>query len=192
MKDNKDIILTYLGDMSATEAGIRDAAKRHLEDDNTKDHANARALFSKVASAADAHHKRLEEAIASRGGSASHTVKKTATSVIGVAHGVFDKLREHTVSKMLRDTHTELNLAAIAQLMLHTTGLGLGDAEVAQIALSQLESYTPLIMEIGHLTPELVLRDLKDDDYAVNMDVLGQAQSNYGKAWRSAEGSHAS
>lgn len=178
MKDANAVLLTRLVDLAATEAGLREAVNRFLADPNAGAPSVVRDLFTRIGRAADAHHARLQ-AVIRPAAARARPDQPPARS----ARRMADDLGEHLVSTLLRDLHAELNFAATALSMLHTTALGLDNAEVAEIAFEALRDYTGLILDLGHLLPEMVLWDLAKNGCSVNMNVLAQAQQDYREAW---------
>jgi hypothetical protein len=107
--------------------------------------------------------------------------------VAGVVAGLYDKVRKHPISRLLRDDYTALSLAATAYSMLYTTGLAIRELPIANVALRHLQELTPLVMELSRILPAAVVKELAEDDSNIDQTILGLAQENTLKAWGSAK-----
>lgn len=183
MDDRKEKLQQYVSDMLALERHIHEPIKRQRDDDTVRNFNEAHQLLSKMEAMLDQHIENLEQHLESLGGEPSSPVKDTVSAVAGVAAGLYDKMRSDPVSKMLRDDYTALNLAAISYTMLHTTGLALMDQQTADLALRHLKHWTPFIVEISEIIPQIVARELADEGATFNAQVGQQATRNTQQAW---------
>lgn len=140
-------------------------------------------MISQIEATLDEHIEHLERHLKALGGSDSSPVKSAVSAVAGVVAGLYDKVRDEKVSKMLRDDYTALSLAAISYTMLHTTGLALAAAETADIALGHLQHWTPLIVNISEVIPLVVAKELAEDPGQVSPNIGQQAVRNTQTAW---------
>ena len=60
-------------------------------------------MISKIEATLDEHIEHLERHLKTIGGNTSSPVKSAVSAVAGVAAGLYDKVRDEQVSKMLRD-----------------------------------------------------------------------------------------
>jgi hypothetical protein len=185
MKERSDTLQKYVSDMIAVEDHIASAVKRQTEhEDVYKHHPQASQIIQSIAQMTEQHAKHLEQHLNAIGGDAGKGIKDMATAAMGVVAGMYDKVRNETVSKMLRDDYTALNLAAVSYTMLHTTGLALNDQMTADLALRHLKHYAGIIMQINQIIPTVVVGDLRDDVPMLNEASVQQAMQNTQDAWR--------
>jgi hypothetical protein len=92
---------------------------------------------------------------------------------------------------MLRDDYTALCFATVCYEMLHTTALSLGHGEVANLALSHLRDYTPAVMALTELLPEVMTDELRrEGKMQGNGSIARLAAQNVLEAWRVNAPSH--
>lgn len=183
MRDNKDILQQYVGDMIALDQHILDAIERQLEDERIGNYPGAREVVSSIKRTLTSQVDSLEGQLKQLGGAAGHPVKEAVSSVAGVAAGLYDKVRRDPVSKMLRDDYTALSLASISYTMLHTTGLALKHDGIANLGLRYLKDLTPLVVEISKVIPTIVVKDLAEEEVSIDTGVGQQAVRNTQAAW---------
>lgn len=188
MTERKDTLRQYVSDMVSVEKHILEAIKRQVGDKRVKEHPDARKLIHNIQQTTNKHVNTLERHLTTLGGdktSPAQPAKEAVTAALGVAAGLVDKVRADTVSKMLRDDYTALNLAAVSYTMLHTTGLALQDTETADLALEHLKDWTPLITKINEVIPHVVAKELGDTSASVDVNVGQEAVRNTQTAWES-------
>lgn len=185
MSDRLDLLKKYVGDMHATEKHILEAIERQAESDEAAAQPDAQDFFKRVTAVLREHTSHLERHLETLGGSGTSPVKEAVGGVLGFAAGLIDQVRDQTVSKMLRDDYTALNMACISYTMLHTTALALNDSKTAEIALLHLKHLTPLVTEINKLTPLIVVRELMDDADGVDGTAGERAARSAQTAWDS-------
>ncbi len=181
--DTQGTLKQYVGDMLAVTKHIHEAIERQMDDERVQSDSNANTIIRKIDGVLESHIAGLESHLSRLGGSASSPIKDAVGAIAGVAAGLYDKVRGDTVSKMLRDDYTALSLAAIAQTMLHTTGLALKDDATASLALGQLKDITPLITDLSEVVPLVVAKELIDNGENVDTTVGEEAKKNTQKAW---------
>jgi len=185
MKQRDEVLQKYVSDMIAVEDHIANAVQRQTEhEDVYKHHPQARQIIQSIAHMTEQHANHLKQHLEAIGGDPAKGIKEIATSALGAIAGMYDKVRNETVSKMLRDDYTALNLAAVSYTMLHTTGLALQDQRTADLALRHLEHYSDIIMQINQIIPNVVVADLRDDVPMINDAAIQQAMQNTQNAWR--------
>jgi len=184
-KARSDTLQKYVSDMIAVEEHIREAVKRQTEDSNIYKHnPQASQIIQDIAEMTERHGQHLKQHLELLGGDPAKGIKEVATTVMGAVAGLYDRVRDEKVSKMLRDDYTALNLAAVSYIMLHTTGLALQDQGTAELALRHLKHYTSIIMEINQIIPAVVVADLKDEVPILNEMAVQQALENTQEAWK--------
>lgn len=183
--DRQAIINDYVTDMLAVEKHILEAVERQLESDATARYVDARSTLGTVKNTLSRHVSALEAYNeASEGGGLKETLKEAMTGALGVAAGLYDRVRnEDKVSRMIRDTYTALGLASISYHMLHTTALGLKNQRLADLALSHLKDLSPLVVELSKVVCLVVAHELADEDKTLDATVGPEAVRNTQRAW---------
>lgn len=185
MKERAELLQKYVSDMLAVEEHIGEAVKRQVDDEHLAKHTGeAGRIIRQIADMTHQHERHLQDHLKKLGGDPAKGIKEMATAAMGAVAGMYDKIRTESVSKMLRDDYTALNLAAVSYTMLHTTGLALGDDETAELALNHLRHYANIVMEINRIIPRVVVEDLSAD---VQIQPNGSAQraiENTQQAWQ--------
>lgn len=174
----------YVNDIVALERLIEEAVSKQLEDDRVKDLPEVHAILSRVHQVIHTHVLTMENHAAAIGSEAGATVKEVITSFAGVIAALYDKLRKHPVSRLLRDDHTALSLSCTGYLMLHTTGLAVRELPIANVSLRHLKEMTPLVIELSHLIPSVVVEELAQDDPNIDYSAADHARENTAEAWR--------
>jgi len=184
MSERQDALQQYVSDMLAVEQHIHEAIRRQEEDESVQRFPKAAAVISRAEATLDNHIAALESHLEQLGGDAASPVKEAVTAALGVAAGLYDKVRSEKVSRMLRDDYTALSLAAISYHMLHTTGIALQSQATADLALRHLKDWTPIIIEISHVVHDVVAQELQDDGHAVVAMVAEQSARATQQAWQ--------
>ena len=162
MTERQDSLQQYVSDMLAVERHMLPAFENQSKDDRFARHPEARRLVNQIEATINSHINGLKQHLENLGGDAASPVKSAVTAALGAAAAVIENMRTNPVSKNLRDDYTVLNLAAISYTMLHTAGRALMDDRTADLALSYLRDYTPLITELNEVVPEVVVSELRD------------------------------
>lgn len=178
-----DNLRMYLNDMVALEREIHDAVRGQMNDERVGANPAVKALVDKIHAATKVRLSDMETHAAALGESRGKAVKEAVATVAGTLAGLYDKIRKHSVSRMLRDDSTALSLGATAYSMLYTTALAVRDLPVANVALRHLRGITPLVMELSHIIPDVVCRELAEDDPEIDTTVVELARKNTRAAW---------
>lgn len=184
MSENRETLVQYVGDMLSLTKHIHEAIERQMKDDNIKKSTYANALINKIDGMLESHITTLEQHLQDLGGDSSSPIKEAVSSLLGVAAGLYDKVRTDTVSKMLRDDYTALSLATVSLTMMHTTGLALKSQRTAEIAKQQLLAISPIIVEISEVLPRVVVPELMDAGEVVDPGVAEQSIRETQEAWK--------
>src|SRR5438045_2749044 len=126
----------------------------------------------------------METHAAALGDTPGKAVKDAVATVAGTLAGLYDKIRKHPVSRMLRDDSVALSLAATAYSMLYTTALAVRDLPVANVALRHLRGITPLVVELSDTIPGVVCRELAQTDPEIDATIVDLARKNTAEAWQ--------
>jgi hypothetical protein len=105
--------------------------------------------------------------------------------VLGLGAAAIDLVRREGLPKNLRDDYTAFSLATIGYVMLYTTGLGLEDREVAELARQHFADYADAVTRLHNIVPAAVIRFLKEDGLPVREDVLPEVSRTTEEVWRS-------
>ncbi|MBV9127450.1 MAG: hypothetical protein JO117_05115 [Verrucomicrobia bacterium] len=173
----------YVNDMHALDKHILEALERQRDDERVKADPQARELIAQATALFQRHHDAMHSEAERLGGTVGSAVKEAITGVLGVFAGLYDKVRQDPVSRMLRDDYVAFNMASVSYTMLHTTALAFGDSPLANLTLQHLKELAPLIIRINEIVPNVVASELRDEPGA-NAAVAGQAVQNTQAAWR--------
>ena len=183
---NKATLDMYINDMHALQKHILQAVERQSADPRVKNEAQTVELISKLHTTLTEQVQHLERIKAKKDtGTVGATVKESISHALGIAAGLYDKVRKDPVSRMLRDDYTALAMATISYTQLHTTGLAYQEQEVADVALKHLEALTPLVMRINEIMPNVVAAELADEGSGIVTGVADEATENTQQAWKS-------
>ena len=174
----------YVNDMVTLDKHILEAVEHQIADERMSKDSDVAALLGKLKSTLTRHIGELEGHIARLGSETGAILKQVIGGVAGSLAGLYDKIRKDPVSRMVRDDYTALNMASISYTMLHTTALAHRDEPVAQTALTHLQDLTPIIMRFNEIVPQLVVKELAEDDSSVDTSIVAQAVSNTQAAWK--------
>lgn len=158
-----DNLKMYVNDVIGLERDIINAIESQLEDERVAAHVELTALLRQAVAEAKSRSESLKALSEAEGGSFGAAIKEAATSVTGALAGVYGKIREHSVSRMLRDDIIALNVTETSYTMLYTLALGVGHSGCADLALQGVKAAPPLIVKLTDLLPGIVLKDLADD-----------------------------
>ena len=178
-------IADYVGDMVALESHIEEALDRQLtEVQDDREASTAVQHFHDMVKQHRDTLKALQEEIGSTPG---NPIKAAGSALLGKAAGVIDLIRTEGISKSLRDDYTAFSLAAISYSMLHTTSLGLGNPQVADLAERYLTDYAGAIERINEIMPGVVHRELVKDGHQTHPGAVAETRKMVATAWKVAE-----
>ncbi len=184
MKDPQEVIHTYLTDMHTVESHILEAVERQLEGDEIKAYPEASRVVRTLQTTLKRHTDALQATVEAREGkSIKGALKEALGDTLGFVAGLYDKVRDDKVSRMIRDNYTATSLAAISYHMLHTTALGLKNQEVASMALRNLKDLTPILVDLSKVVCDIVAKELAAENKVFDGTVGPQAIRNTQEAW---------
>ncbi|MEM1096459.1 MAG: hypothetical protein AAGJ10_17810 [Bacteroidota bacterium] len=186
MTTRNDAIRKHLADMQAVESHILTAVRHQLQEQGELADAPAEVepLLRRIESTLTTHTETLALLTERYDGETQANVKKIVTEFFGMLAGLYNKVRQHEVSRMLRDNYTALSLAAMSYTSLHSFGLAIGEDNVASMAQRHLEDLTPLLMDISRVLPYAVVREVADEnDFPVDTTAGARALENTHRAW---------
>lgn len=183
---NKDVITKYLGDQIGVVGHVSQAIDKQVK--ATQDERDINPLLAEIKGILEGQTNNLTSRLEALGGKASSPIKEVGASVLGVAAGAIDAVRDEKVSKDLRDDYTALGLVNISYTMLITTALALGDRETAQLAAGNLKQTAKCVTKLGKTISYAVVKDLSDDA-SVSPNAVQEGQQMYSDAWKQDSGS---
>jgi ferritin-like metal-binding protein YciE len=181
---HQQTIADYVGDMVALESHIEEALDRQVAE--TQDDPEAHAAVQRFHDMVKAHRDHLKALQDEVGSTAGNPVIAAGAALLGKAAGVIDLVRTEGISKALRDDYAAFSLAAISYSMLHTTALGLGNRQVAEVAERYLTDYAGAIERINEVMPGVVARELAKDGHRTDEAAAKATNAMVAKAWHSA------
>ncbi len=185
MSDVQSELRKHTSDQLAVVSHVLEAVERQREDENVKANLDANQVIIEVERVLKAQVAALEGMVDAAGSDVEATIKKAVTDALGFAAGLYDKVREHTVSRMLRDDYTALSLVAMGYTAYHAFGLVVKDSRVADLALNHLKQITPLLVRISQVLPIVVAEEVaQNQDMHFDRSVGEQAVTNTQSAWQ--------
>jgi hypothetical protein len=183
-----EAIQKHTADMLAVESHILEDVERQQQDKNVKTNARENKVIMDIERTLTRHVTALES-ISRQYGEGGEGIeqlwKKAVTEVMGTVAGLYDKVREHTVSRMLRDDYTALSLAAMSYTAYHAFGLAIKEDRISALAQRHLEDLTPLLVELSKVLPHVVVAEVaeENDDFVVDTTCGALAEANTQRAW---------
>ena len=183
--DRKESSRKHVSDMLSVERHILEAVQQQRDDENVKNHVEANKLIIKIERVLNNHVTALEALAKQYDADTQSSVKKTVTKLLGVAAGLYDKVRgDHPLSRDLRDNYTALSLASMGYTTFHTYGLTVKEDRIADLAAQHLKDLTPLMVEISKVLPSVVVKEVQEEsDFATDTSVADRAVKNTQEAW---------
>lgn len=178
-----DNIKEYVNDIIGLERDIVNAIRSQLSDDRLSEYTDLKELLGRIVSQGDARLQRFRELSEEEGGSFGQALKEGITAVTGSLAGIYGKLREHPVSRMVRDDVVALDVAATSYGMLLTLGLAVGHPSSAALAEEGLRSCAPLVIRLTDHLPLIVAHELSKDAPLVNPAASQIAGAKIREAW---------
>jgi hypothetical protein len=182
--DRQKAIRKHLTDMYSVEEHILEAVQRQRGAEKLRNNVDANKVVIEIERVMTAHRNALRMLIEEYGGEGGSVVKRAVSEVLGVFAGLYDKVRDHELSRMLRDDYTALSLAAMSYTALHSFGLAIKEARIADTALEHLKDLTPVLVEISRVLPEVVVQEVAEESsFPVDRSVGSEAARNTHAAW---------
>jgi ferritin-like metal-binding protein YciE len=176
-----DSLKQYINDMIGLERDIANAVKLQTEDERLSTFGELKMVLDRVVSDSESRLVVLKRISEEEDGTFGAVVKEGIT---GTLAGIYGKMREHPVSRMVRDDIIALDVASVSYGMLLTLGLSIGHRECVVIAEQGLERTPKLIVELTDLLPVVVGAELAADAPLANPAAVQIAQTAIRDAWR--------
>lgn len=182
--DREGEIRKHVSDMLAVEEHFLEAVERQRQDERVREHLDANKVLIELERILRAHTETLEEVTQRYGAGGESLVKRAVTEALGFMAGLYDKVRDYPVSRMLRDDYAALSLAAMSYTAMHSFGLAIRENQIADLALKHLEELTPIVIEVSRLLPQLVIAEVGDRlNQQIDAAAVQAAVSNTQRAW---------
>lgn len=186
--NRQETIQKYIHDMLALQRHVLEAVERQRDDEKVRAHPEVNEVVIRIERMLKAHLAELETVAEEIGGGKGSVVKKALGGALGVAAGLYDRMRSHELSRMLRDNYTALNLAAISYSMMHTMALAVTEENVARLAKRHLAQIPPLLDSVRRLLPHVVADEIAhQDEFSVVSDAGAAAVVSLADAWTEIE-----
>ncbi|MES2920569.1 MAG: hypothetical protein V4819_03430 [Verrucomicrobiota bacterium] len=180
---HRDSLKQYVNDMIGLERDITNAVKLQADDDRVRDFGTLKGLLDAVVQASEGRMEILKQLSDQEDGSLGGVVKEGITAVAGTLAGIYGKMREHPVSRMVRDDIIALDVTSVSYGMLLTLGLSIGHDECAALATRGIDETPPLIIALTDLLPMIVAEELAADAPLVNPAAVQVARARIRDSW---------
>ena len=161
----------YLNDLIGLERDILNAMESQLEDDRVVNRPGFAKVLKNITAHGQVRMEQLKAISEEEGGSVGATVKEAVMSATGVLAGLYGKLREHPLSRMLRDDRIAMNVVETSYAMFYTLSLGIGHERAARLAKEGLDAAAQQVLALTDLLPGLVIAELKADAPLENSNI---------------------
>jgi hypothetical protein len=177
-------LVTSIHDMLALERDILHAVGGQLADERIDRHPGLRNILQDIVAGSQFRADTWERLSKEHGGGLGATVKGGLMAVAGAVAGIYDKLREHPVSRMVRDDIIALDVAVTGYGMLLTLGRCLDHKEA--VALSQLAmvACAPLVVRLDFELPLIIAMELAEDGPEPDTAAVELAQDAIRQVWQ--------
>ena len=183
---HSDNLRQYVNDMIGLEADISQAIRGQLDDERVTTHPTLTSLLRNIVAASEGRIERLKALSEGNGGSIGATLKEGVMTATGVLAGLYGKMREHPVSRMVRDDIVAQTTAAASYSMLLTLGLTAGHPGVTTLAEDGLRYCAPTVTLLTHELPQIVAGELAQDEPSTNPAATHTALATIREAWQQA------
>lgn len=183
---HSDNIRQYVNDMIGLETDISKAVRGQLDDDRVTSHGELTSLLRHIAAQSESRIEKLKQISKEEGGALGSAIKEGVMTATGVLAGLYGKVREHPVSRMVRDDIVAQTTAATAYGMLLTLALSAGHAACAALADEGLRSSAPTVTLLARQLPDIVAQELAEDEPSANPAAAHIALAAIREAWESA------
>lgn len=184
MSNRTDHIREHISDQLALERHILEAVQRQRDDDAMRNNLDANKIVIEIERVLKEHISALQNMADQHEAEGRGTLKQAVTEVAGMMAGLYDKMRNYKVSRMLRDDYTALSLAAMGYTAFHTFGMTIKEGPIADLSLRHLKDITPLLVELSRVLPLVVAQEcLEEGDYPMDHDAGRKAVEHTQQAW---------
>lgn len=182
--EQKSPVVLYVNDMIGVERDIINAISGQLEDDRFTAFPGLAAACRDMVEKGEERIGKLKEIADARGGEFGAKLKEGVMALTGTLAGIYGKLREHPVSRMVRDDVVALHVSFTAYGMLHTLAIATGDETVAEMAETALREIGATLPVIADFLPGIVVAEVSMDCEIVEPAAADLARATISRAAR--------
>jgi ferritin-like metal-binding protein YciE len=172
-----------VNDVMAIERDIVNAIRLQQADDRVHEYPELGEILTQIEKESEDRQELFRSWIGNEGMHLVTSVKEGISAVTGVVGGLYTKLREYPVSRMVRDDIIALDIACVSYGMLHTLGLAIGNDESATLAERSLKECPPFVIRLTDLLPEILVEELSRQAPLVNPAAAQVAYAKIRDAW---------
>ena len=185
MKEQHENLKQYVNDVVAMERQITQMVSIQVQDERIQAHSELMELLEKVLNSSGERMQLFKELSDEEGGGVGAALKEGVTAVAGTLTGIYEKVREHPVSRMVRDDVVAMDVASVSYGMLLTLGIATGHTNCADLARRALGTCPPLVIQLTDILPSVVVKELAEDAPLANPGAAKLACSEIRDAWNS-------
>ncbi|MBA2481191.1 MAG: hypothetical protein H0V44_11060 [Planctomycetes bacterium] len=180
--DRAESLQKHAGDLYVLERHILKAVARQRVSERLLVMPEAGTVVLAIDRILARHVGALETYLTGFGADHRNGVARALSRMSGTVAGLYERMRDQAVSRMLRDDYAALSMAAISYEMLHTVGLAHRDMHLAQISLVHLQDLTTQIIDLSRIIPHVVATEIAQEEGG-DPSVAAEAEKNTHRAW---------
>ena len=173
----------YVNDMIGLERDIINAVKIQAEDERVREFGELNAILDEMVRASESRLEELKKISGEEAASLGAVLKEGVMAVTGSLAGIYGMMREHPVSRMVRDDIIALDVSSVSYGMLLTLGLSIGHDGCAAVAGKGVDETPRLIVRLTDLLPLIVAGELAADAPLVNPSAVQVATARIRDSW---------
>lgn len=173
---------SYMRDIIALQQHIADAVTQQVNDGRVRQYPELLNLVNRIDYVMKEHTAALERHLGASA-QAGNNLTQAVGSVASAVTGLFNKLRDEPITRMLRDDYTALSLTAMNYTILHTVALAEQVFPIAELAQNHLAEVTPLLVEISRVLPFAAVAELRATGVTVPATIAEEAITNTQQTW---------
>ncbi len=184
MSNRQDQIKEQIADQMALQDHVLEAIERQRGDAEVLKNVEANKVIIEADRVLKEHIAELKTIAREYNAEGESSIKKAVAEVLGVAAGLYDKMRDYKVSRMLRDDYTAFSLVAMGYTSFHAFSLTVGEPRLAELAVRHLKDVTPVLVEISRVLPVVVVDETaREIGTGVDATVGARAVQDTQAAW---------
>ncbi len=166
-----------INEIIAMERDIINAVTLQIEDPQISVFRELRPILQDIVHRGDLRIGLLKQITEHDGSSFGSAIKEGVTSITGTLAGLYGRIRDHPVSRMIRDDIIALQVATTSYGMLLTLALGIGHRKSTDVASLGLKTCPSLLVGLSDLLPAVVFSELAHDAPLPNPEAAHAAMS---------------
>ncbi len=183
-EEHQGSLKQYVNDVIALEREISQAVRVQKEDDAIAKLPGLRTILQEIVTGSEARIEALKVLSEEEGATIGGALKEGITAVVGVLAGVYGKVREHPVSRMVRDDIIAMDVAMTSYGMLLTLGTAIGHKKCADLATTGLNACPGLIIRLTDMLPAIICEELAKDAPLADPLAANKACTLIREAWK--------